>query len=190
MKGRLPAVRRGDPITARMLDKLAKGYNSSENATNGGRHGLSTSSFNGQSNPRDQGRVIMVEMIRNAIPTNHPDYYDVQKNPPNEENAFVIEYDVGAGDYAINRGKRVVVKAIGGIPILRGDQLSVRFDAKAAAYVPLAPPAMRIVRLANDGSTGSGAGTDLLDAYVQNVDSITPLSLSDDQQVWAVNLNG
>lgn len=189
MKGRIPDVRRGELIRASFLTKLARSSNKADNpvASNGG-YGITTSSFQGQVEKPNQ-RILMVRMIRTAIPTNNRSYYKEDKNPQKDENAVILQYDRGAGAF-VPKGGRINVVAAFGLPILRGEDLSVKYDGSAGAYVPLSPPPMRIIRVAGDGVVGSGSGSDLLDAFTQTVVSITPLELEDETRVWAVNLNG
>ena len=116
----------GDIISAAFLQRLAALAAKADDtlAASPRGHGASLSSFAGQVEPAGV-EILYVVMIRDSYLQTDPNYNDPTLNPPDEENAEVLDWDDGNGTWANVGGRKVNVIATPNAIPQSGDLLHV-----------------------------------------------------------------
>jgi hypothetical protein len=170
MNGDVTSPQRGDVISADFLARLAElASKADDTAARGNSGGISTTSFS-RSAPNAQVDQLFVKMIRDAYELTDPNFSDPTLNPPDEENAVVLEFDDGIGDWVDLGGRRANVIPFEGIIPKSGDELWVRWNETIGGWVPVndpSPPSRPSGIASANGQTGPALELQCYDGSIE-----------------------
>lgn len=128
----------GEIITAEYLGKLTEVVNRmADVGVSPGTQAISNSEFS-RTMPRKEPGILYVVMIRDALLPTDPDFNVSIDNPDGEENAEVLEYDEGEGDWVDLGGRKVNVIGMPGLLPKETERVHVRYNTAIQAWIPIA----------------------------------------------------